>query len=555
MPGANHATSNALEAGVQIGDFKIERRIGAGGMGIVYAARQLSLNRMVALKVLGQALTRGVDVSRFHREAQATAMLRHPAIAQVYFIGQDQHLCYLAMELIDGISLRQCIDRLAMEMDTHANLDTSAQSVERSSEEAKVVRFDLATGEFAPDTKRDTPKGVINPYGAPGEVTHISEAARSIRKRPAHVKRACEVARDAALALAHAHGQGVVHRDIKPDNLLLDRQGKVHLIDFGVARFFEDQTLTYTGQIVGTPIYMSPEQITGQKVIDARTDIYSLGQVLCELLTLKAPVQSTSRENVFRSIITKAMPPVSWSNPAVSPELEAVVHKASAKDPDARYTTAQEFADDLQRFLDGQPVLAPPYRYRFDEGEIIAARPSSVVLCGFIVALTVSFVAMFCVCVSIMTLVISLSQDSSTISPFVMLMFVMQAVVGLFILATGILLTWQLFAGRTWARWTALGLSIAQVVVCLGVLCMMGFALLMQPGAPGTPPTGMDVGLQGRSLMVGIFAMYAIPILLGATLGVVVAYSLLSRKAANWFRLASRIRKEHLNMRSKLQQE
>src|SRR5688572_11649860 len=103
-----------LEAGLLVGDFRIERRLGAGGMGIVYQARQLSLNRLVALKVLGQALTRSADVSRFQREAQAAARLKHPSIAQVYFIGQDRHICYLAMELIDGVSLRRAIDKLVM---------------------------------------------------------------------------------------------------------------------------------------------------------------------------------------------------------------------------------------------------------------------------------------------------------------------------------------------------------------------------------------------------------------------------------------------------------
>src|SRR5947209_6882938 len=102
----------ALEAGIAVGDFRIERRLGAGGMGIVYRARQVSLNRPVALKVLGQALTRNGDVTRFQREAQAAARLKHPSIAQVYFIGQDRHVCYLAMELVDGVSLRRVIDRL-----------------------------------------------------------------------------------------------------------------------------------------------------------------------------------------------------------------------------------------------------------------------------------------------------------------------------------------------------------------------------------------------------------------------------------------------------------
>src|SRR5687768_7164878 len=112
MPDTSLLSGSALEAGVQIGDFRIERRLGAGGMGIVYQAWQMSLNRPVALKVLGQALTHDSDVTRFQREAQAAARLRHPSIAQVYFIGQDRHICYLAMELVEGISLRKVLDHL-----------------------------------------------------------------------------------------------------------------------------------------------------------------------------------------------------------------------------------------------------------------------------------------------------------------------------------------------------------------------------------------------------------------------------------------------------------
>src|SRR5258708_38220706 len=116
-----------LEANVQIGDFRIERRLGAGGMGIVYQARQISLNRPVALKVLGQALSRGTDVTRFQREAQAAARLRHPSIAQVFYIGQDRHICYMAMELVDGISLRRVLDRLGTTTTAETSLDTAGQ--------------------------------------------------------------------------------------------------------------------------------------------------------------------------------------------------------------------------------------------------------------------------------------------------------------------------------------------------------------------------------------------------------------------------------------------
>src|SRR5687767_3542188 len=133
--------SGALESGVQIGDFRIERRLGAGGMGIVYQARQLSLNRPVALKVLGQALTRSTDVSRFQREAQAAARLKHPAIAQVYFIGQDRHLCYMAMELVDGVSLRRALDRLGEAVSAESSFDSVVRDDLAQEAEAQVVRF------------------------------------------------------------------------------------------------------------------------------------------------------------------------------------------------------------------------------------------------------------------------------------------------------------------------------------------------------------------------------------------------------------------------------
>ena len=188
---------------------------------------------------------------------------------------------------------------------------------------------------------------------------------------------------EAALALAHAHERGVVHRDVKPENILLDRQGRVHLIDFGVARFFEDVSLTNTGALVGTPMYMSPEQVTGRLDLDHRTDVYSLGLVLSELLTLARPIAAPTREAVLRQIVTKAMPPASWRNPALPRDLEGVLHKAAAKDPDDRYQTAADFADDLRRWLDGKPVAAHTYRYRLDLREIKAERPAGILVLAF----------------------------------------------------------------------------------------------------------------------------------------------------------------------------
>jgi serine/threonine protein kinase len=363
-----------LEADVQVGDFKIVRRLGAGGMGIVYLARQVSLNRLVALKVLGTALTDGSEMARFQREAQAVAKLNHPGIAQVHFIGQDRHVCYLAMEYVDGISLREVIRRLAAADDSGRTIDAVLGDRALEEEGAEEVRFDAPTATYRPEA---------TPVPANVTVEGLSQAAKQLLASPAFIGRCCEIVRDAALALAHAHERGVVHRDIKPENILLDRRGKVHLIDFGLARFFDDVTLTNTGALVGTPMYLSPEQVSGRLKIDHRTDIYSLGLTIYELLTLQRPITAPTREGILRQVVTKALPPVSWKNRAVPRDLEGVVHKATAKDPDERYQSVSEFGHDLQLFLDRKPVVATPYRHKFDEREIAAERPNGVLFVAF----------------------------------------------------------------------------------------------------------------------------------------------------------------------------
>ena len=229
-------------------------------MGVVYQARQVSLDRVVALKVLGDALNRPEDIARFRREAQAVARLDHPHIAGVHFVGQDEQLCYMAMEFVNGASLRRVID--ALDRDPRLTIASALEGLASAEAEAPVVRFDAPTVTLVPRPTTRRGDGPRPPARRPGP------------PRPSTSGGAVEIARDAALALAHAHERGVVHRDVKPENLLLDRSGQVRLIDFGVARFFEDVTITSTGQIVGTPTYMSPEQVTGRLEVDHRTDIY-----------------------------------------------------------------------------------------------------------------------------------------------------------------------------------------------------------------------------------------------------------------------------------------
>ncbi|MEX2176564.1 MAG: serine/threonine-protein kinase [Pirellulaceae bacterium] len=550
-------TAGALEAGVLIGDFRIERRIGAGGMGIVYEARQVSLDRPVALKVLGQALTRGTDVARFQREAQAAARLRHPAIAQVFYIGQDRHLCYLAMELIDGSSLRRVLDRLGTTASIESGLDSAVRDDLSGHASAEPVRFDQPTEAIAGEPSADPLPAELNPY--------LSPQALELRTSGGHVRRVSEVVRDAAQALAHAHEQGVIHRDIKPDNLLLDRRGRVHLIDFGIARFFDDQAVTYTGQLVGTPLYMSPEQVTGRGAIDARTDIYSLGLVLYEMLTLRPPIEATNRENLLRTIVTKPLPPVSWRNSAVSPDLERIVHKATQKDPDLRYASAADLAADLDRYLAGKPVTAAVYHFRLDEREITAARPGEVVLAAVIFFMLAFFLFMSIESIALMTGLMVFQQQGSII-------MAVELVVAFLILIGGILLGRGLLFGRSWSRWS--GVAAATLLIVASIMAGVGMGMAMvavltsdaasawlEPPPPptadpaATPPPAdesMEPEFTPKTFLLAILAVYSVPILMGLLLGGVVLWSLLTRRTAEWFRFARDIRSEHRRMREEL---
>jgi serine/threonine protein kinase len=557
--------AHALEAGVEIGDFRIERRLGAGGMGIVYQAQQISLNRPVALKVLGQALTRSNDVTRFQREAQAAARLKHPAIAQVYFIGQDRHLCYLAMELVDGSSLRTVLDRLGSTDSVKSSLDSAVMNELSGEPAAKALRFDQPTEEI---TNGSGPKVTVQPApaaNAPPLNPYLSPQACELRTTQGYIRRVAEVIREAAQALAHAHEQGVVHRDIKPDNLLLDRQGKLHLIDFGVARFFEDQAVTYTGQLVGTPLYMSPEQVTGRGAIDARTDTYSLGLVLYELLTLRPPIEATNRENLLRTIVTKPLVPVDWRNPAIPENLRRIVHKATQKDPDLRYASAAALAQDLDRFLAGQSVDAPAYMYRLDEREITAARPGQVVLAAIIFFMISFFLFMGFGSMGVMMGVIATGAGPNNAVALAML--AIQGVFAIGILALGVAIGRGLLAARGWARWTGVVMACLLMLASIaGTVAMVsaGFLMMSNPEMqkswdeiteakkqPGASPAD-NPPFSPQRMMIGVLAIYALPLLTGLLMGLAVLWALLCRSTADWFRFARDLRSEHHQARMML---
>ncbi|MEX2026122.1 MAG: serine/threonine-protein kinase, partial [Pirellulaceae bacterium] len=363
----------------------------------------------------------------------------HPGVANIYFIGQDRHICYLVMELVEGVSLRRILDRLGQATVASSGLDTAAREELAHDDLATPIRFDQPTEDLSPaSTPPDSGNDALNPY--------LTPQAIKLRSDDDHIRRSCELIRDVAAALAHAHDRGVVHRDIKPDNLLLDKRGQIRVIDFGVARFFDDLSVTYTGQLVGTPLYMSPEQVTGRGAIDPRTDIYSLGLVLYELLTLRPPLEATHRENLLRTIVTKPLPPIVWRNARVPEGLARIVHKATQKDPDQRYATAAELMADLDRFLAGQSVSAPPYHFRLDEREIVAARPTGVVLSAFI-AVAISFLLAMAMLFMALLGGVMMWQMGGWI------FFTIQAVLACAILAAGLTVAWGLLSARRWAWW------------------------------------------------------------------------------------------------------
>ena len=313
-------------AGQMLGDFRIRRRIGRGGMGVVYEAEQRSLGRRVALKVLPFGATLDPRQRlRFQTEAQAAAHLHHPNIVTVYSVGCEEETPYYAMEYVDGMSLAAVVRRLRREAGIEVSKGPSAD-------------------------------------GSDGNWTEWPDFVPQPTTSEEYVRFAARLAKGAAEALDHAHSLGILHRDVKPANLMLDGRGQVRLTDFGLARVAgtgADVDVTHTGDLVGTLRYMSPEQARGgHGVVDHRTDVYSLGVTLYELLTLYPAVPGRDREEILRRIAYEDPIPPRRLNSAVPRDLETIVLKAMAKEPERRYDSAEGLADDLQRFLDDRPITA-----------------------------------------------------------------------------------------------------------------------------------------------------------------------------------------------------
>lgn len=344
----------------QIGEFRIVREIGRGGMGVVYEAEQLSLGRRVALKILPSSVS--IDSSRqkrFQREAHVAAKLHHTNIVPVFETGNEDGIRFIAMQYIRGHSLSAVLRELR-NLDTHpAEVDSKqSSSVEQISSDVSPAAANLVLSnddQRHSEAKPRSPKltgGSRSATSLPGSTSGLGPT-----KKGGYYRNVAKLILQAADALDYAHSVGVVHRDVKPSNLLLDMQGRLWVSDFGLARE-NDSGLTQTGDILGTLRYMAPEQLRGNA--DQRSDIYGLGLTLYEMLALKPAFDETDNVRIMRQVADTSPAPLRQTDPRLPADLETICLKCAEKEASRRYQSAAELADELRRFLRDEPIRARP---------------------------------------------------------------------------------------------------------------------------------------------------------------------------------------------------
>lgn len=307
-----------------VGDYQVLAELGRGGMGVVYRARQTSLNRIVALKMIlaGEYASPELLV-RFRNEAETVARLQHPHIVQIHEVGEESGRPFFSLEFVDGKSLAQ---QLA---------------------------------------------------GAPLEPLKAADLMRTL-----------------ARAMQYAHERSVIHRDLKPANVLIAADGTPKIADFGLARLLDkDGGDTRTGSVLGTPSYMAPEQTRGEtRVIGPATDIYALGAVLYESVTGRPPFRAATPLETARQVVTEEPVPPSRLQPKLPKDLETICLKCLQKDPTRRYPSAKDLADDLGRFLSGEPITARPVGIRERSWKWMKRRPTAAALVAVAVVATIALV-------------------------------------------------------------------------------------------------------------------------------------------------------------------
>ncbi|ADB18112.1 serine/threonine protein kinase [Pirellula staleyi DSM 6068] len=334
---ADRSVAKPLAIGQPLGDFQLVRQIGRGGMGVVYEAIQLSLSRKVAVKVLPFAAALDArQLQRFRNEAQAAAALHHAHIVPVYGIGHERGVHFYVMQLIAGNNLASLIDRMRLEALGKSHDGYSDTEILPPSEPA------------APQSQIET-----------GPTAGAELTTRRVHQKKEYFRSAAKMIAQAADALDYAHSLGIVHRDVKPANILVDESGSIWVADFGLAQIQTDHGLTHTGDLLGTLRYMSPEQAAGRSgQIDHRTDVYSLGATLYELLTLRSLFEADNRQSLLCQILENEPRSLRSCERSIPKELETITLKALAKSPSDRYASAREMCDDLQRYLSDLPIRA-----------------------------------------------------------------------------------------------------------------------------------------------------------------------------------------------------
>src|SRR6266542_4491557 len=318
-PGAPKTKSDSTRTPAKFGDYELLEEIGRGGQGVVYRARQKSVNRIVALKVigLGQWATQA-HLKRFRREAEAAANLDHPCIVPIYEVGEREGSCYFSMNFIDG-----------------------------------------------------------------GQLDEVA------KRQPISFRNAAELIAKLARTVHYAHEHGILHRDIKPGNILLDAKGEPHLTDFGLARLLETKsTVTHTMDVLGTPSYMAPEQASGHnEQLTSATDVYGLGAVFYQLLTDHPPFAGgTTYETVRLVLETEPRQPRLW-NPKIDRELSTICLKCLEKDQKRRYSSALALAEDLEHWLKHEPIRAKRSGFFTHARRWVQRNPTSALLAGCLVVL------------------------------------------------------------------------------------------------------------------------------------------------------------------------
>jgi serine/threonine protein kinase/WD40 repeat protein/tetratricopeptide (TPR) repeat protein len=341
----------------RLGDYRILREVARGGMGVVYEAEQVSLGRHVALKVLpSQALINQTYLERFRREAKAAARLHHTNIVPVFGVGEASGVHYYAMQFIRGEGLDRILRDVRRLRERSGAL---AMPTESGSGVSRSVAQSLLDGSFAGPAAVlvGETSAVMSPSGSialgGSSISGFSSTGRSDSE---YYRSVARIGMQVAEALAYAHRQGVLHRDVKPSNLLLDQQGIAWITDFGLAKAEGADELTNAGDIVGTVRFMAPERFDGQSLPES--DIYSLGITLYEMLALRPAFDASHRAKLIEQVLHDAPAPLPSVDRRVPRDLDTIIRKCLAKEPHDRYATADALSDDLRRFLADRPIHA-----------------------------------------------------------------------------------------------------------------------------------------------------------------------------------------------------